>query len=53
MSRTKNGKKGPGFDYWSRRPTPDMSPGRPAKKMTHRRERIQAKKVVKEQLEDE
>lgn len=50
MSRTKKGSKPVGYDYWSRRPTPDMSPGRDAKKMTHRRERIQSKEEVESQL---
>ncbi len=52
MARTKKGKKAPGYDYWSRRPTPYMSPGRPAKKMTHRRERIQGKDQIKKEQEE-
>jgi hypothetical protein len=40
MSRTKHGAKGPGYEYWSKRPGPKMqSPGRPSKTLTHRAER--------------
>lgn len=52
MARSVKGKKPVGFDYWSRRPTPDMSPGRSAKTMTHRRERIQAKEEVEAGAEE-
>ena len=52
MARTKRGQKPVGYDYWSRRPTPDMSPGRSAKTMTHRRERIQSKEQVQAGLEE-
>jgi len=53
MSRTKKGKKAVGYDYWSKRPTPSMTPGRPAKTMTHRRERIEGKNEIKKQREEE
>ena len=53
MSRTKKGKKGPGYDYWSRRPTPITSPGRASKKLTHRLERIEGKKKIKKESKDE
>lgn len=53
MARSIKGKKPVGYDYWSRRPTPDMSPGRSAKTMTHRRERIEARAIIKEQTEAE
>lgn len=53
MARTKKGAKSPGYDYWSKRPTPDMSPGRPAKTMTHRLERIENKKIIKKELKDD
>ena len=55
MSRSKKSKnaKGPGYEYWGKRPTPITSPGRDAKELTHRLERIQAKKKIKEQLEEE
>ena len=50
MSRTTKGKKGPGFDYWSRRPGNESgcnSPGEGVKRRTHKLERIQAKREIK------
>lgn len=55
MSRTKKGSKAIGFDYWSRRPMSGWSPskdGKSVKFMTHRRERIQGQKDVRERLDD-
>lgn len=48
MSQTKKGSKSPGYDYWSRRPTKDTTPGRPAKKATHKKERTLNKRISKE-----
>lgn len=46
MSRTRKGGKGPGFEYWSKRPGPPMmSPGKSAKKLTHRAERRVTKRI--------
>lgn len=54
MSRTKKGAKGAGFEYWSKRPCAGDSPGRETKKRTHRKERIQDKKIIeREKKEDE
>ena len=42
MSRTIKGAKGPGYDYWSRRPGNESgcnSPSPFTKKVTHRKER--------------
>lgn len=41
MSRTIRGEKGPGYDYWNRRPTKGMwtFPGKFTKRWTHRKER--------------
>lgn len=41
MSRTKKGSKGPGYEFWSRRPSKFKfpSPGKDTKKNTHRMER--------------
>ncbi len=42
MSRSFAGSKGPGFDYWSRRPgnrSGGNPPGKISKQFTHRRER--------------
>lgn len=52
MSRTKKSKKGPGYEYWGKRPTPITTPGREAKKLTHKLERIQNKKIIKKELEE-
>jgi hypothetical protein len=49
MSRTKKGKKGPGHEYWSKRPGTKKAqdPGKYAKKINHRLERIEGKKQCK------
>ena len=40
MSRSVKGSKGPGYEYWSKRPGPPMlSPGKGSKRLTHRAER--------------
>ena len=44
MSRTKKSKKGPGYDYWSKRAlSGNCGFGPEVKKMTHKKERAQAK----------
>ena len=45
MSRTKKGKKSPGYEYWTARPgnTGGGIPGKSTKKRTHRLERKQKK----------
>ncbi len=55
MSRTKKGTKSPGYDYWSKRPRKGVAPqgmnspqGPLTKKLTHRSERRQGKKVIEE-----
>ena len=49
MSRTKRGSKGPGYDYWSRRPySTSYGYGPEIKKLCHRAERRQNKKIIKE-----
>ena len=45
MSRTRRGSKGPGYDFWSRRPHSGAGYGREVKKRTHRTERREAKAV--------
>lgn len=54
MSRTKKGSKGPGFDYWSRRPVKGTGSagmasgfGPDVKKLTHRSERRQGKATTR------
>lgn len=50
MSRTKKGIKGPGHEYWGKRPGP-IDPGKYSKKVTHKLERIDNKKEVESYLE--
>lgn len=46
MSRTKKGKKPPGYDYWSRRALSDnCGYGKIVKKLTHAKERAAAKRT--------
>jgi len=51
MSRTIKGHKGPGYDFWSRRPpnTGCQGYGPFAKKVTHRKERRINKRIAREQ----
>jgi len=57
MSRTNKGSKGCGYEYWGRRafgPGKECSkPGRFTKDLTHKKERIDNKKVVKKNIESE
>lgn len=46
-----SGGKGPGAEYWSRRPGPS-TPGRSSKQVTHRKERLASKRLVG-RLQDE
>jgi hypothetical protein len=51
MSRTKKGKKAPGYEYWSRHPISNACGATPnafTKKRTHKIERQQAKQETKE-----
>lgn len=55
MSRTKKGKKGPSYDYWSKRPGNNSKDNRPrpgVKQHTHRLERLEGKKEVEKQQKD-
>lgn len=49
MSRSKKGGKGPGHEYWGKRPGP-TDPGKESKSATHSLERIEGKEEVVEQL---
>lgn len=54
MSRTKKGGKGPGHEYWTKRPGSNRhggTPGKFTKKLTHSLERLEGKKAIKEGLE--
>ena len=47
MSRTNNGAKGAGYEYWSRRPAKGcVDPGKRNKTITHRLERAAAKRQL-------
>ncbi len=47
MSRTRKGSKGPGHEYWGRRPSKGCTdPGRETKTITHRQERRIAKRDI-------
>jgi hypothetical protein len=53
MSNTVRKEKGPGFEYWSRRPGNRNGagiPGRFTKRNTHRRERLQARHQIRVEL---
>ncbi len=46
MSRTKKGEKGPGYDYWTKRPYSYSGYGPDVKKMTKKKERAVAKQKL-------
>lgn len=46
MSRTSHGSKGPGYEYWSRRPGDGWYPGKFTKRVTAKAERQQAKEEI-------
>lgn len=52
MSRTKKGSKGPGYEYWSKRPGKGVYGGtggsKFGKRLTHKAERTEGKKQAKE-----
>lgn len=51
MSRSKRGGKSAGYEFWSRRPGSGGC-GRIGKIITHRRERIQKKDIIRKEKED-
>jgi hypothetical protein len=56
MSRSKKKKKKPGYEYWSKRPISrncGANPGKETKNQTHRLERLEAKKQIKQGLKDD
>ncbi len=52
MSRSIKGSKGPGYEYWSKRPMAGMKPGAETKRMTHKLERLEAKDNIQDELTD-
>jgi len=53
MSRTKKGSKGPGYEFWSRRPNKGRDPGKDTKKNTHRLERKAGKQEAQDGQKEE
>lgn len=49
MSNTTRGSKGAGYEYWSRRPFSQSTPGRFSKHRTHKAERQQGKKQAEQE----
>lgn len=52
MSRTKKGGKAVGFEYWSRRPYSCYCPGSKIKKLTHKVERQDGKKIIRKEQKE-
>ena len=53
MSRTKRGEKGPGYDYWSRRPySSNYGYGPDIKKLCHRKERVQSDIIIAKEIDE-
>lgn len=53
MANTKKAKKGPGYEYWSKRPgsrNHGQAPGRKSKKLNISLERIEGKEEMVDQL---
>lgn len=51
MARTKKGSKGPGYEYWSRRPYNGHNPGKITKRICHQMERAIAKRDILSELD--
>lgn len=52
MSRSHKGSKSPGYDYWGKR-KPCMGYGPDIKKITHDKERMQAKEEIRDNMHDD
>ena len=52
VTKRQKGFKGPGYDYWSRRPGP-CSPGKFSKKITHTIERQEARRLTRDEIDRE
>lgn len=52
MSRTRKGSKGSGYDFWSRRAGNYGANGHGsiAKQITHRKERVQNNRIIRQEL---
>lgn len=49
MSRTKKGKKSPGYELWGKRRANGLGPGRVNKKIAHGMERADAKAALRKE----
>ena len=52
MSRSNKGSKGPGYEYWGKRPGSGLPPGKGVKKVVHKLERLKAKEALKKTGDD-
>jgi hypothetical protein len=52
MSRTRKGAKGPGWEYWSRRPCSGWNPSKEHKQITHQIERAREKELIQDEIRE-
>ena len=52
MSRTKKGRKGPGYEYWGKRRGGGFSPSKGVKQMIHQMERSDGKLEVRQGIQE-
>ena len=52
MSRTRRGGKGPGYEYWGRRPCSGFNPGKESKTIMHQIERAREKELVNDEIKE-
>jgi len=52
MSRTRRGSRGPGYEYWSRRPCSGWNPGRETKMISHQIERAREKATLHDEIKE-
>lgn len=52
MSRSKKNGKRPGYDFWSRRPLSGQEYGKKLKKLIHKIERQQNKRLARKEKEE-
>jgi hypothetical protein len=52
VSRTRKGTKGPGHEYWSRRPCNGFNYSKEHKTITHQIERAREKKLVQDEIKE-
>jgi hypothetical protein len=52
MSRTRTGSKGPGYEYWGRRPCSGFHAGKENKRHTHQIERAREKALILDEIKE-